>query len=76
MKLFFSYSQHNPRDSSPTTTDPLPRELISSRFSVVRDSILSQLRNATRKSTEKQLEIDSLGRGSVVVGDESRGGGL
>ena len=71
--------QPTPRDSSPTTTDPFPRESISSRFSVIFKSILSRFRVAIRnrlkidsKTTEKRLEIDSLGEGSVVVGDESR----
>ena len=67
--------QPTPRDSSPTTTDPPPRESISSRFSVVFESISGRFRVATQnrleidsKTTEKRLEIDSLGGGSVVVG--------
>ena len=74
--------QPTPCDSSPTTTDPPPKESISSRFPVVFESISSHFRvvfeprlKIDSKTTEKRLEIDSLGGGSVVVGDESRGRG-
>ena len=40
--LFFSYS--HPPDSTPTTPDTPPRESISSRFSVVFESMLSRFR--------------------------------
>ena len=60
---------------------PLPRESISSRFSVVFESILSRFRVATRnrleidsKSTENRLEIDSLGRGVGGGGGMNPGG--
>ena len=39
--VFVSATAH-PRDSSPTTTDPFPMESISSRSSVVFESISSQ----------------------------------
>ena len=44
--------QPTPRDSSPTTTDPPPRELISGHFSVIFESILSRFRVATQNRLE------------------------
>ena len=67
--------QPTPRESCPTTTDPPPRESISSRsfgrFRVVFESRLK----IDSKTTEERLEIDSLGGGTVVVGHDSRGVG-
>ena len=68
--LFFSYSP--PPNSSPTTTDPRPKESILSRFSVDFKSRLE----IDSKSTEKRHEIDSLRRVPVVVGHESGEYGL
>ena len=79
VKLLFSYSPP-PRIHPPSPPTPLRRESISSRFSMVFESILSRFWVATRKqlkidpkTIEKLLEIDFLEGGSVVVGDESGG---
>ena len=55
-----------------------PKESISSRFSVIFESISFSVATRKRpkidsKMTEKRLEIDSLGGGLVVVRGESRG---
>ena len=55
--------QPTPRDSSPTTTDPLPRESISSRFSVIFESILSRFRIATRKRPKNDSKSTPWERG-------------
>ena len=65
-----------PRDSSTPTTDLSPCESISSHFSVVFESVFVATRKRLKidsKTIRNRLEIDSLGGGSVVVGDESRG---
>ena len=74
--------QPTPRDSSPTTIDPPPRESISSHFSVVFKSILSRFRVATQsrlnidsETTEKRPEIDFLGGGVGGVGERIPGVG-
>ena len=76
LKVFFFSEiafqlQPTPQDSYPTTTNPPPKDSISSRFRVANGKRLK----IDSETTGKRLEIDSLGGGSVVVGDESRGVG-
>ena len=71
MKLFFSYSPLPGIHPPPPPTPPRSKS-ISSRFSVVFESVPQNRLKSDSKMTEKRHEIDSLGGGSVVVGDESR----
>ena len=71
MKLFFSYSPP-PGIHPPPPPTPFQRVDFESFFGRFRVHFESRLENDS-KTTEKRLEIDSLGRGSVVEGINAGG---